>query len=41
MNSEVTHLAYIADLMMSRFEVGQELDRLDTDVLIIGLKKLG
>jgi putative nucleotidyltransferase with HDIG domain len=38
---ELTHLVYLADLLMSRFLVGQELDRLDTNALALSLKKMG
>jgi putative nucleotidyltransferase with HDIG domain len=31
--SDLTHLVYLADLIMSRFMVGQELERLDTNGL--------
>ena len=40
-NSELTHLVYLADLIMSRFLVGQELERLNTDKLISRMKKVG
>lgn len=35
------HLVYLADLVISRFIVGQELERLNTDALSRRLKKLG
>lgn len=38
---ELVHLAFLADLIMSRFLVGQELDRLDTACLGSCLGKLG
>ncbi|MBN2125249.1 MAG: HDOD domain-containing protein [Deltaproteobacteria bacterium] len=38
---ELAHLVYLADLLMSRFLVGQELDRLNTDTLASRLKTLG
>ncbi|NVM57261.1 MAG: HDOD domain-containing protein, partial [Desulfobacterales bacterium] len=37
----LTHLVYLADLLMSRFQVGQELERLNTDTLTLRLKKVG
>ncbi|MBW2609614.1 MAG: HDOD domain-containing protein [Deltaproteobacteria bacterium] len=40
-NPELTHLVYLADLLMSRFMVGQELERLCTDSLASRLQKLG
>ena len=40
-NPELTHLVYLADLIMSRFLVGQELERLNTDKLISRMKKVG
>ena len=38
---ELNHLVYIADLLMSRFIVGQELERLDTDSFNSRLEKVG
>lgn len=38
---DLTHLVYLADLLMSRFMVGQELEKLDTDALIPRLQKTG
>lgn len=38
---ELTHLVYLADLLMSRFVVGQELERLDTKSLTSRLRALG
>jgi putative nucleotidyltransferase with HDIG domain len=38
---ELTYLVYLADLLMSRFVVGQELERLDTERLASRLKKIG
>ncbi len=38
---ELTHLVYIADLIMSRFLVGQELERLDSEYLGASLEKIG
>ncbi len=40
-NSELTHLIYLADLLMSRFLVGQELERLNTDKFASRLQKVG
>jgi putative nucleotidyltransferase with HDIG domain len=40
-NPELTHLVYLADLLMSRFLVGQELERLDTKDLVSRLQKVG
>ena len=40
-NPELTHLVYLADLLMSRFLVGQELERLNTNELTSRLKKVG
>ncbi len=38
---DLTHLVYVADLLMSRFMAGQELERMDTSWLGSGLTKLG
>jgi len=38
---KLTHLVYLADLLMSRFQVGQELERLNTDALALSLKEVG
>ena len=38
---ELTHLVYIADLLMSRFAVGHELERLNTNQLTSRLQKVG
>jgi putative nucleotidyltransferase with HDIG domain len=38
---ELAHLVYLADLIMSRFMVGHELERLDTDGLASRLERLG
>ncbi len=38
---ELTHLVYLADLIMSRFMVGQELEKLNTHVLASVLDKIG
>jgi len=40
-NPELTHLVYLADLLMSRFLVGYELERLNTNKLASRLKKVG
>ena len=40
-DSRLAHLVYLADLLMSRFMVGQELDRMDTRHLSSRLQKLG
>jgi HD-like signal output (HDOD) protein len=37
----LTHLVYLADLLMSRLVVGQELERLDTKMLSQRLEQLG
>ena len=38
---ELTHVVYLADLLMSRFMVGQELERLNTADLAAKLGKIG
>lgn len=38
---ELVHLVYLADLIMSRFMVGHELERLDTSGLGLSLERLG
>jgi putative nucleotidyltransferase with HDIG domain len=40
-NVELAHLVYLADLIMSRFLVGQDFERLNTERLGKRLKKLG
>lgn len=40
-DSELTHLVYLADLLMSRFQVGQELECLNVDGLSLRLQKVG
>lgn len=40
-NSELTHIVYLADLLMSRFVVGLELDCLNSDALVSRLQKIG
>jgi putative nucleotidyltransferase with HDIG domain len=39
--SDLTHLVYLADLMMSRFMVGQELEKLNTEAFVSRLQKVG
>ena len=38
---ELTHLVYLADLLMSRFRVGHDLERLNTDTLALSLQAVG
>ncbi|MFC1867939.1 HDOD domain-containing protein [Thermodesulfobacteriota bacterium] len=38
---ELTHIVYLADLLMSRFIVGQELERVNTDFLAARLAVIG
>ncbi|MBN1626263.1 MAG: HDOD domain-containing protein [Deltaproteobacteria bacterium] len=38
---ELTHIVYFADLILSRFMVGNELDRLNTDDFTERLKRIG
>ena len=38
--SELTHIVYLADLLMSRFHTGLELERINTGALISRLEKL-
>jgi len=38
---ELTHLVYLADLLMSRFQMGQELECLNTDNLLQRLQTIG
>ena len=40
-NPDLTHLVYLADLVMSRFILGQELERVNTDDLVSRLRKVG
>jgi putative nucleotidyltransferase with HDIG domain len=40
-NPELTHLVYLTDLLMSRFLMGQELERLNTDRLTARLERVG
>ncbi|MCD6296623.1 MAG: hypothetical protein J7M30_05665, partial [Deltaproteobacteria bacterium] len=38
---ELTHLVYLADLLMNRFQAGQELECLNMDKLSSRLQKVG
>ena len=38
---ELAHLVYFADLLMSRFQVGQELECLNMDNLVSRLERIG
>ncbi|HUU40592.1 MAG TPA: HDOD domain-containing protein [Desulfatiglandales bacterium] len=38
---ELTHIVYLADLLMSKFQAGQELECLNTDKLLSRLKRAG
>lgn len=40
-NQELTHHIYLADLLMSRFMAGQELERIDTKALRPRLERIG
>ena len=40
-NSTLTHIVYLADLLMSRFHTGLEIDRLGTETLSSRLKAIG
>ena len=40
-NVELCHIVYLADLIMSRFSVGLELEKMDTNALEFRLKKIG
>lgn len=40
-DAELTHLVYLADLLMSRFKVGQEIECLNMDQFAIRLKRVG
>lgn len=40
-NKELTHLVFLADLILSRFTMGQELERMDTRRLAEAMKILG
>ena len=40
-DNDLIHLVYFADLLMSRFIVGQELERIDTDAFHSRLDKVG
>jgi putative nucleotidyltransferase with HDIG domain len=39
--SDLVHIVYLADLLMSRFHTGLEIERLNTDALKSGLEALG
>ena len=41
LNPALTHLVYLADLLVSRFIVGQELERLGTNSLVARLERIG
>jgi putative nucleotidyltransferase with HDIG domain len=41
MNAHLVHIVYLADLIMSRFHAGLEMDRLDTRALASRLDRLG
>lgn len=40
-NKEMTHLVFLAELILSRFTIGQDLERMDTRRLVDGLNILG
>ena len=40
-NFELTHIVYLADLLMSRFHTGLELERLSTETLSTKLRTIG
>ncbi len=40
-NPELVHLVYLADLMMSRFRVINELERMDTGGLVTSMRRVG
>ena len=40
-DSELCHIVYLADLIMSRFSVGQELEKMNTSTLDARLEKIG
>jgi putative nucleotidyltransferase with HDIG domain len=40
-NVELVHMVYLADLIMSRVMVGQELERMDTMSLVVRLERIG
>ena len=40
-NIELTHIVYLADLIMSKFHAGLELERLNTEALPSSLKTIG
>ena len=41
LDPELTHIVYLADLLMSRFQVGQEIESLNMDNLSSRLQKVG
>jgi putative nucleotidyltransferase with HDIG domain len=41
LNSELAHIVYLADLFMSRFAAGQELEQLNSDLLAQRLAEIG
>ena len=40
-NQELVHIIYLADLLMSRFNTGLEMERMNTDTLVLRLDKIG
>ena len=40
-HNELVHIVYLADLLMSRFHTGLELERLNTDALAARLETIG
>jgi putative nucleotidyltransferase with HDIG domain len=40
-NADLIHIVYLSDLLMSRFMVGQELERMDTSSLVQRLHEIG
>lgn len=38
---ELTHIVYLADLLMARFHAGLELERIDTAALALRLETIG
>ena len=40
-DNELNHIVYLSDLLMSRFIVGQELERINTDSFLSRLEKVG
>ena len=41
LNPELVHIVYLADLLMSRFHPGLELERLDTNLFTERLESIG